>query len=83
MSVHSILSRRISLLLLSAAVTSYVAPATSDELRVGFAQQPITPEVQDQWIDVNDDAQFDPDVDEWIDQNNNGEFDPVWIADHT
>ena len=80
MSVHSILSRRISLLLLSAAVTSYVAPATSDELRVGFAQQPITPEVQDQWIDVNDDAQFDPDVDEWIDQNNNGEFDPVWIA---
>ena len=47
---------------------------------MGFAQVPITPDVYDQWTDVNDDAQFDPDVDEWVDGNNNGHFDPVWIA---
>ena len=45
-------------------------------LRVGFGQVPV-PDVQDQWTDVNDDAQFDPDVGEWIDGNNNGQFDPV------
>ena len=55
-------------------------PAMATSLRVGFGQVPITPDVQDQWTDVNDDAQFDPDVDEWIDGNNNGQFDPVWIA---
>ena len=29
---------------------------------------------------MNDDAQFDPDIDEWVDGNDNGQFDPVWIA---
>ena len=52
----------------------------ASELRVGFAQLPITPEIVDQWVDVNDDAQFDPDIDEWTDLNGNGVFDPVWIA---
>ena len=50
------------------------------ELQVGFAQLAITPEIVDQWVDVNDDAQFDPDIDEWTDLNGNGVFDPVWIA---
>ncbi|MEC7554866.1 MAG: hypothetical protein VYB25_08740 [Pseudomonadota bacterium] len=47
---------------------------------MGFAEVPITPNVHDQWTDVNDDAQFDPDIDEWVDGNDNGQFDPVWIA---
>ena len=47
---------------------------------MGFGQVRSPLDVQDQWTDVNDDAQFDPDVDEWIDGNNNGQFDPVWIA---
>ena len=46
----------------------------------GICKVPITPNVHDQWTDVNDDAQFDPDIDEWVDGNDNGQFDPVWIA---
>ena len=49
-------------------------------LQVGFAELPITPSVLDEWVDVNDDAQFDPDIDTWTDTNGNGVFDPVWIA---
>ena len=52
----------------------------ADGLRVGFAEVPITPEVVDEWVDVNDDAQFDPEIDTWSDGNGNGRFDPVWIA---
>ena len=40
----------------------------------------VTPEVVDNWVDVNNDAQFDPDIDTWTDGNGNGTFDPVWIA---
>ena len=64
----------------SLASSALSQPAMATSLSVGFGQVPITPDVQDQWTDVNDDAQFDPDVDEWIDGNNNGQFDPVWIA---
>lgn len=56
------------------------AGANASNLRVGFAKLPVTPEVIDQWVDVNEDAQFDPDVDTWTDVNGNGVFDPVWIA---
>ena len=52
----------------------------ANDLQVGFAELPITPPVIDQWVDVNNDAQFDPDVDTWTDINGNGVFDPVWIA---
>ena len=52
----------------------------ADGLRVGFAEVPITPEVFDEWVDVNNDAQFDPEIDTWSDGNDNGRFDPVWIA---
>jgi hypothetical protein len=56
------------------------AEVHAENLRVGFAQLPVTPQVVDGWVDVNNDAQFDPDVDTWTDVNGNGIFDPVWIA---
>ena len=59
---------------------SISAGVHADGLRVGFAEVPITPEVVDEWVDVNDDAQFDPEIDTWSDGNGNGRFDPVWIA---
>ena len=40
--------------------------AQAGELQVGFAQLSITPDIIDQWVDVNDDAQFDPDIDLWL-----------------
>lgn len=50
-------------------------------LKVGFSKLSITPEVPDRWIDVNGDAQYDPEAgDTFTDGNNNGVFDPVWIA---
>ncbi len=67
-------------LLLLICLSTLALSAVANSLRVGFAQVPITPNVYDQWIDVDDDAQFDPDIDEWVDGNDNGQFDPVWIA---
>ena len=67
-------------LLLLICLSTLALPAVASGLRVGFAEVPITPNVHDQWTDVNDDAQFDPDIDEWVDGNDNGQFDPVWIA---
>ena len=57
-----------------------LARAQAGELQVGFAQLSITPDIIDQWVDVNDDAQFDPDIDLWTDVNGNGKFDAVWMA---
>ncbi|MBC8222298.1 MAG: hypothetical protein H8E92_05975, partial [SAR86 cluster bacterium] len=54
--------------------------AHAGELQVGFAQLSITPDLIDQWVDVNNDAQFDPDIDLWTDVNGNGKFDAVWMA---
>jgi len=54
--------------------------AQAGELRVGFAQIPITPELIDQWVDINNDAQFDSNIDQWTDMNGNGKFDAVWMA---
>ena len=56
------------------------ARAQAEELQVGFAQLSITPDLIDQWVDVNNDAQFDPEIDTWSDVNGNGEFDAVWMA---
>ena len=41
----------------------------ANELKVGFAELSITPELIDKWEDTNNDAQFDPDVDKWTDVN--------------
>ena len=52
----------------------------ASELKVGFAELSITPELFDEWEDVNDDAQFDQDIDRWTDGNGNNQFDPIWMA---
>ena len=59
---------------------SPVAPVHSAELRAGFAERDITPEIPDSWADLDGNAQFDPDIDSWVDGNGNGEFDAVWMA---
>ena len=52
-----------------------------NDLMVGFAAIPITPDIPDQWDDVNGDAQYNPgDGDTYTDGNGNGKFDAVWIA---
>ena len=35
----------------------------ANEFKVGFAELPITPNLIDEWEDINNDAQFDPDID--------------------
>jgi len=50
-------------------------------LKVGFSAVSITPEIHDQWTDVNNDAKYIPDDgDTFIDGNGNGKFDPIYIA---
>ena len=52
----------------------------ASEFKVGFAELSITPELIDEWEDINNDAQFDPDIDSWTDVNGNNKFDAVWMA---
>ena len=52
----------------------------ANEFNVGFAELPITPNLIDEWEDINNDAQFDPDIDKWTDVNGNNQFDAVWMA---
>ena len=52
----------------------------ANEFKIGFAELPITPELIDEWEDINNDAQFDPDIDKWTDVNGNNQFDAVWMA---
>ena len=56
------------------------AKVHASEFKVGFAKMPITPNLIDEWEDINNDAQFDPDIDKWTDINGNGRFDAVWMA---
>ncbi len=50
-------------------------------LRIGFSAVPITPEIQDTWVDANGDAYYDEsEGDRFVDGNGNGEFDPFWLA---
>ena len=35
----------------------------ANEFKVGFAELSITPNLIDEWEDINNDAQFDPDID--------------------
>ena len=57
-----------------------LARAHAEELQVGFSELSITPNLIDKWVDVNNDAQFDPEIDTWTDVNRNGAFDAVWMA---
>ena len=56
------------------------AKVHASEFKVGFAKMPITPNLIDEWEEINNDAQFDPDIDKWTDINGNGRFDAVWMA---
>ena len=52
----------------------------ASEFAVGFAKLSITPNLIDEWEDINNDAQFDADIDKWTDVNGNNQFDAVWMA---
>jgi len=54
--------------------------AHAGEFKVGFAEISITPDLIDEWEDVNNDAQFDSDIDLWTDVNGNKQFDAIWMA---
>ena len=71
--------QKISITLIICGI-ALLAQAQAEELKVGFAQLSITPDLIDHWVDVNNDAQFDPDIDEWTDVNGNEKFDAVWMA---
>ncbi len=60
--------------------TILTAQLHASEFEVGFAKLSITPDLIDEWEDINNDAQFDPDIDKWTDVNGNGQFDAVWMA---
>ena len=50
-------------------------------IKAGFAAIPVTPVLEDTWVDVNNDFQFKKkDGDTWEDRNGNGKFDACWIA---
>jgi hypothetical protein len=50
-------------------------------LRIGFSAVPITPKIQDTWVDADGDAYYDESKgDRFVDGNDNGRFDPVWLA---
>ena len=51
-----------------------------NELKVGFAKISITPDLIDKWEDIDNDAQFNSNIDLWTDVNGNGQFDAVWMA---
>jgi hypothetical protein len=56
-------------------------PGAASQLRAGFAARKVTPTLPDTWIDVNKNAQFDPEAgDTWTDGNANGRFDGYWLA---
>ncbi len=43
-----------------------------NELKVGFAKISITPDLIDKWEDIDNDAQFNSNIDLWTDVNGNG-----------
>ena len=55
-----------SLIFLSLFLSSQIY---ANQFKVGFAELSITPDLIDEWEDVNNDAQFDPDIDKWTDVN--------------
>ena len=77
MRLSSIQNALFAILILGIVIINQVH---AKELKVGFAKISITPNLIDEWEDVNNDAQFDKDVDLWTDVNGNGQFDAVWMA---
>lgn len=54
--------------------------STAAALRVGFGRKAYTPTLVDTWVDVNNNAKWDPGVDTFTDGNGNGVFDGYWLA---
>ena len=77
MRLSSIQNALFAILILGIVIINQVH---AKELKVGFAKISITPNLIDEWEDVNNDAQFHKDVDLWTDVNGNGQFDAVWMA---
>ncbi|MBC8181536.1 hypothetical protein H8E88_10475 [candidate division KSB1 bacterium] len=51
------------------------------QLKVGLAKLPITPNVEDTWVDANNNGKYEPKKgDSFVDKNENGKFDAFWIA---
>jgi len=58
-----------------------IQPGEPGLISAGFSALTITPEVPDQWFDVNKNAKFDSEEgDTYSDKNGNGRFDAVWMA---
>ncbi len=55
---------------------------TPGPLKVGVAMRDVTANLEDYepWVDVNDNNEWDADVDTFTDLNGNGRLDAVWIA---
>jgi hypothetical protein len=59
----------------------FVAAKQKQQLRVGFAAVPITPELPDEWSDSDNNAEYNiHEGDTFTDGNGNGRFDAVWMA---
>jgi len=55
--------------------------AAAGMFRIGVAKAPITPTIEDTWVDANNNARYEPDEgDSFIDKNGNGKFDAYWLA---
>lgn len=56
-------------------------PAKAGQFQIGLAKQPITPNIEDTWVDVDSNAKYEPiKGDYFIDKNDNGKFDAFWLA---
>ncbi len=64
---------------LPAKTSAMAAPAGT--LKIGVAKAPITPTIEDTWVDANHNARYEPDKgDSYADKNGNGKFDAYWLA---
>ncbi|HDL18247.1 MAG TPA: hypothetical protein ENH29_04250 [Bacteroidetes bacterium] len=55
--------------------------AAAGQLRIGVAKIPITPKIEDTWVDADSNAKYEPGKgDTYVDNNGNGKFDAFYIA---
>jgi hypothetical protein len=58
-----------------------ISEESERQLKIGLAKVPITPKVEDTWIDADSNARYEPSKgDSFVDNNGNGEFDAYWLA---
>lgn len=57
------------------------AAEASESFQVGLAKVPITPKIEDTWVDADSNARYEPKKgDTFVDKNGNGKFDAFWLA---